>query len=73
MANKTADERATAYVRRLRLGDIIIDDDGEWEVAGEPKVRYSHVTVGLRPHPYTTGVRSKRYRYPRDHRVKLSR
>lgn len=78
--NMTAEKRATAFVRMLRVGDKFQDADGKWEVTKEPKVRYykgnpTSVTISIRRYPnvlrYGRKPVSRRYIYDVDHRVKI--
>jgi hypothetical protein len=70
--NMTVDTRATAYVRRLRVGDKIIDDYGKWLVTREPvEVSFARWLVWLRPIP-RNGRRSRAFEYGPFDRVKLA-
>lgn len=72
--NMTAEKRATAFVRKLRVGDKFIDADGKWEVTKAPVVKYgTTVHISLLPIPRRPGVRpySQSYKYDVDYRVKI--
>lgn len=72
MANMTAELRATAYVRRLRVGDQFTDADGTWEVTRIPQVvDGKEVHVYLIPVP-KRGKRSRVFIYGMGDRVKLA-
>jgi hypothetical protein len=68
----TVDTRRTAYYRKLRVGDVIVEDDGKWLVTREPEVFSNwEVRVYLRPVP-RDGKRSRAYVYGPFDRVKLA-
>lgn len=72
--NMTAEKRATAYVRKLHVGDKFADSDGNWEVTREPVVIDGvSVAIWLLPVPRRRGRRpySKRFLYFMDSRVKI--
>lgn len=73
--NMTAEKRATAFVRKLRVGDKFVDDEGTWEVTRAPVVKYGNqIHISLLPVPRRRGVRpySQSYVYKDiDLRVKI--
>jgi hypothetical protein len=70
--NATTVTRATAYVRKLHVGDTFIDDYGKWLVTREPiEIAYGRWAIWLRPVP-RNGSRSRVFEYGEFDRVKLA-
>lgn len=70
MAMVAADERVTASVRRLRVGDKFTDDGGIWVVTSKPVTNGAQVEIWLRKSP--NGVRSRKYVFTWDARVNIA-
>ena len=73
--NMTADTRATAFIRKLRVGDKFNEPNGNgyttFEVAREPKVVEDEVHVYLKSLPAAANSRSRCFAYAKDARVKI--
>lgn len=63
--------KATTYVRKLTVGDMIYEDGRYWEVTRNPVVESgTHVVVYLIP--VYGGIRARAYRYDIDARTNLA-
>lgn len=69
--NMTADTRSSAYVRRLRVNDVISDVDGEFLVTREPQIQGSSVRVYLAPVNSEKRQYSRVFNYHLNARVKV--
>lgn len=71
--NMTAEKRATAYVRRLRVGDVFVEGTEAFEVARKPEViDEEEVQVYLKSLPVSKNSRARGFVYPKNARVKLA-
>lgn len=73
--NMTAEKRATAFIRKLRVGDKFNEfERGSWvtvEVAREPEVIGNEVHVHLKTVPYARNSRARKFAYDKDARVRV--
>lgn len=70
--NMTADTRSSAYVRRLRVGDIIHDVDGDFLVTRAPEINGGSVRVYLAPINTEKRRYSRAFNYHLNARVKVN-
>ncbi|QGJ90089.1 hypothetical protein HWC80_gp049 [Mycobacterium phage Indlulamithi] len=74
MGMATVQNRQSAYVRRLRVGDKFNEDGTTWIVTREPEViDGAEVAVYLKPLPSPPRSRSRRFSYAMDARVHIVR
>lgn len=68
--NMTMDKRQTSNMRRLRKGDMFYEAGELWEVTGIPEIIGTGASVRV-PMKRINGLRSHRYTYSGDARVRL--